>query len=226
MCPYLKLGLYTISMHTLFNTIAFITGIVYYIIASGRQGLKFFKALVFSACLAVSLAIGVELHHLIIAIPNALKNNINLLKVLEGSKVMGGIAMGSFCVYIYTKKAKMSTLLYMDIYFFIMPVLQSIGRIGCVMGGCCHGKQIPSPNGIRILNVTYSRYPTQLMEIAFNLILFLFLILLKRKTVKNGYIAVTYLICYGLYRTFAEFLRGDYESYKIMLYSNQLMAVK
>lgn len=79
-----------------------------------------------------------------------------------------------------------------------------IGRIGCLLAGCCFGEITNLPWGIYMHE--HYRHPTQIIE-SMALIGFGFF-LLKSKLPK-GKLVISYLFFYGLLRIFIELLRGD-----------------
>ena len=98
----------------------------------------------------------------------------------------------------------------------VIPLAHGIGRIGCLMAGCCHGKECDTPqwytftfyNLLTDGSVT-ERYavPVQLFEAVF---LFALAAVLLYRLIKNKhYNLPIYTIAYGVWRFFAEYLRAD-----------------
>lgn len=85
-------------------------------------------------------------------------------------------------------------------------IAHSIGRLGCLMAGCCHGRREDGFLGIYNHMVGYKTLPVQLYEALFLAALFAVLIVLLKKG-KNT-ISV-YLIAYAVWRFFAEYMRAD-----------------
>lgn len=85
-------------------------------------------------------------------------------------------------------------------------IAHAIGRIGCLMAGCCHGKRVDGFFGIYNHSVGYKTLPVQLYEALFLLALFCILIVLLKKRVNTLGI---YLVAYAIFRFFAEYLRAD-----------------
>ena len=83
-----------------------------------------------------------------------------------------------------------------------LTVAHAIGRLGCFVVGCCHGKICPLPQ--------IDHYPTQLFEAIFLLVLgsFYFKQAYEFK-IKEKRIWLDYLFLYAVFRFFNEFLRGD-----------------
>ena len=93
-----------------------------------------------------------------------------------------------------------------DRFAIILPFSIGIGRFGCFLAGCCRGIPYNGP-----LAITYSdgipRHPAQLYEMAFHLIMGMVLIVLYRRQILFGRLFALYLVSYGVYRFFSEFIR-------------------
>lgn len=107
----------------------------------------------------------------------------------------------------------------------LMPgiaLAHAFGRVGCFLGGCCYGKVSDSllavvyPAGSSAANLypnadgtgSLPVLPIPLFEAAFELVLFLVLILFVKKS-KGKYALPIYCVGYGVFRFIAEFFRGD-----------------
>jgi len=100
------------------------------------------------------------------------------------------------------------------------PWIQAVGRLRCLVQGCCHGKPSDDGVGIRFTH-PYSRvnkisglngvalYPTQLYSIANNLVAGLILIRLFSLEMPAVFITGIYLILNGLGRFVEESFRGE-----------------
>lgn len=100
------------------------------------------------------------------------------------------------------------------------PALQSIagcsiaaahglGRLGCFFAGCCYGLKTDSVFDLYMRNPGYKVLPVQLYECIFllGLAAVLFVLLFKRNSFPYG--LAIYMIAYGIWRFFIEYLRGD-----------------
>lgn len=90
-----------------------------------------------------------------------------------------------------------------------IPLAHAIGRIGCVLDGCCYGKETDSIFGIQFHTTDTKVYPTNLYECLF---LFLLAGILIYLAFRHQYRMTlqTYMISYGIFRFFIEYLRGDH----------------
>ena len=87
-----------------------------------------------------------------------------------------------------------------------IPLFHSFGRVGCFMAGCCYGCELSSATSIFGL-ITIDRFPTQLVESLFNVVIFICLLIIRKHT--NYNLLKLYLILYSSFRFFIEFTRGD-----------------
>ncbi|HSY43327.1 MAG TPA: prolipoprotein diacylglyceryl transferase [Candidatus Acidoferrum sp.] len=96
------------------------------------------------------------------------------------------------------------------------------GRAGCLLNGCCYGRQTNLPWAITFTNpqahelsgtpLNVPLHPTQIYDGLLNLALYAFLAWLFRRKKFDGEIFATYLICYSITRSIVECFRGDYTS--------------
>jgi phosphatidylglycerol:prolipoprotein diacylglycerol transferase len=96
----------------------------------------------------------------------------------------------------------------------------AIGRLGCLMNGCCYGKACDLPWAIRFPGIPETGgtgvHPTQLYEAALNLGLYAALAWLFRRRPFDGVVLAAYLVAYAVLRSFVELFRGDYASSQIV----------
>jgi len=94
------------------------------------------------------------------------------------------------------------------------------GRMGCLMHGCCYGRECHLPWAIRFPPDAQTGsphetngmpvHPTQIYDSLLNLGFYLFLAWLFRRKKFDGQVFATYLIGYAILRSFVEYFRGDY----------------
>ena len=88
-------------------------------------------------------------------------------------------------------------------------VAHALGRVGCFFAGCCYGKATESFLGVKFPELAVKVHPTMLYEAAFLFILFAVCsYLLLKKNFKHN--MSLYLVSYGVFRFFIEFLRDDH----------------
>ena len=148
------------------------------------------------------------------------KNPIEIIMINHGGlSIFGAILFGILTLFFYLYLMKVEILKYFDIYALVMPLCQSIGRLGNYFNQEAFG--LPSHGFFKLFvddmyrperfaNVKFF-HPTFLYESILNLILFLLLICIffKFKNYKKGLVFSLYLIFYSIIRLFVENLRID-----------------
>ena len=96
-----------------------------------------------------------------------------------------------------------------------IPLAHAIGRVGCVMAGCCHGFAYEGPFALRYphsvsgLSPEQGYFPVQPLEALINVVICLFLLWHKKRSKRAMDLLFTYLGLYAVSRFFLEMLRGD-----------------
>jgi len=151
--------------------------------------------------------------------------NFSSLKAfVSGFTFYGGLLGGGLTAIVGSAvicKRKFPLYFMLDILSVCLMIGHAIGRIGCFLGGCCYGKAantiftVPYP-----INGAWVRvYPTQLYESLFLFLLFLY----SYRHLANSF--GRYLIFYGTFRFFIEFLRGDDRGIEILLSPSQWISL-
>jgi len=96
-----------------------------------------------------------------------------------------------------------------------LALSQAIGRFGCFLNGCCHGKSCPLPWGVKIPvkqgepGWGLLHHPSQAYEIIGLFIVFFLCRQANRRSSPKRPAWLIYLFCYGSLRFLVEFSRGD-----------------
>lgn len=94
-----------------------------------------------------------------------------------------------------------------DWFALIAPVAITIGRVGCLLHGCCLGRACEESWFTLRDGAGVQRWPAVPMEILFNLVMIAVFYVLRRRGKLVGQHFHVYLISYGLFRFAHEFLR-------------------
>jgi phosphatidylglycerol:prolipoprotein diacylglycerol transferase len=95
-----------------------------------------------------------------------------------------------------------------DDFALIAPVGIGLGRIGCLLHGCCLGA-VCSPGWYAVKDTEgLTRWPAVPAELVFNLLAFAVFLLVRRRKLLPGQHFHLYLIGYGLFRFAHEFVRA------------------
>jgi phosphatidylglycerol---prolipoprotein diacylglyceryl transferase len=154
----------------------------------------------------------------------------DIFAVWRGGLVFyGGLIGASLAYIIYARLKNLPLWKGGDILAPSIALGYAIGRVGCLMFGCCYGQVCSLPWAIRFPtgSLAYDQqradhllpegatkslpvHPTQIYESLLNVALYAFLAGLYRRKKFDGQVFATYLVCYAVLRSFVEMFRGDY----------------
>lgn len=169
----------------------------------------------------IGLGVGGKLLYLLTNIPFLIENyqTLNLwnafIQMLQGGFVFYGGLIGGFAgIYIYSKQFKISFKSLCLILLPVVPLVHSIGRIGCLLAGCCYGMEYHGFGAITFHNSFLAPnniplFPMQIVESICNFIIFIILLLTYKRFIKTTKTIGLYCILYGIVRFVLEFFRGD-----------------
>lgn len=124
-----------------------------------------------------------------------------------GLSWFGGLLSGSIFAVAYLKAKKLPILKTFDLVSPFIALAQAIGRVGCLLNGCCYGKE--SAWGIYFPVHDAVLIPTQVFSSLLLILIFIILRFIQDRPHRAGEIFFVYLMLYSLKRFFVEFFRGD-----------------
>lgn len=121
-----------------------------------------------------------------------------------GKSLVGGIFCGWLCVELAKRRLgiRRST---GDLWALALPAGEAVGRIGCLLNGCCYGT--PFSGSWAIYQHGVWRHPTQIYSSLSAALLFVVLWKLRDTLPREGDLFRLYLLLYGLSRFSIEFYR-------------------
>lgn len=211
-----KFGVLTVYSYGAMIALAFLISSYLAWHAAKEAGLS--ESIVINSALVILFSgiAGARLLYVAINISSYIENPIEIIMLPHGGLAFyGGAIAAVIAESIYLKVNKISVYKFAD---FIAPYVafgQAIGRIGCLLNGCCYGRCIDA----------YNLYPTQLYSSFLLVCLYCFLRLLQKIKVKRGIVFVSYGLLYSAGRFMMEFLRGDNTVFIMGLTFSQFVSV-
>ena len=165
-------------------------------------------------CAIIGGMLGTRILYYIVEIPEILKDPSILWDFKNGYVVYGGIIGGILASYIYCRTKKQAFMPYFDLVMPSVALAQGFGRIGCLLAGCCYGRETNSIFSIIFQNSDFAPnhvalIPTQIYSSILDFLHFVILLCIARHKKKDGQVAACYLIFYSIGRFVLEFFRGD-----------------
>jgi len=144
--------------------------------------------------------VGSKLALVLVEAPRYLHHPAELLGVIRaGGVFLGGLLAAILAGAVLIRRYGLPFLPVADAAAPSVSLGQAIGRIGCLMAGCCWGGRCDLPWAI-----TYT-------DPRFNFTLYLLLAWLYRRRPPTGRVFAAYLLLYGMGRFLLEYTRGDAE---------------
>lgn len=157
--------------------------------------------------------LGAKVLYVIVEFERFLKEPMSVLGS-EGFVVYGGIVSGVLAAILYCRIKKISFLECFDLLCPSISIAQGFGRIGCLLAGCCYGKETSSflgitfpegcmaPAGVKLL-------PTQIFSSVGDFVITAVLLAYYKKRKCVGDVGALYMMLYAVGRFLLEFLRSD-----------------
>lgn len=136
-----------------------------------------------------------------------------------GGVFLGGFLAAVIAAAVMLRRYKLEALPTFDVLAPSLALGQAIGRIGCLLAGCCWGHECDLPWAVTYTDpaaaanvgtpLHIALHPFPAYAAAFNFFVFLILSRLYSKKLAPGRVFASYLILYGIGRYLLEFTRGD-----------------
>lgn len=127
--------------------------------------------------------------------------------ILATGKSITGALLGGYLGVEIAKRLLKYNAITGDWFAIIVPIGVMLGRIGCMLNGCCLGK-VCRQNWYTIADGSgVPRWPASQVEFLFNAVMLGVILLLRWGKIAPGQLFHIYLIAYGAFRFFHEFLR-------------------
>jgi phosphatidylglycerol:prolipoprotein diacylglycerol transferase len=134
-------------------------------------------------------------------------HDTNRWLVLATGKSITGALLGGYAAVEAAKRLRGYRKATGDWFAVIAPLGIMLGRVGCILQGCCLGEICP-PAWFTMNDASgIARWPAALVELLFNALMLGVALLLRWRKVLPGQHFHIYLMAYGVFRFFHEFLR-------------------
>ncbi len=175
---------------------------------SKRVGLKEEDIMDLALFLIPLGVLGARIYYVIFSWDQYSGNLMDIFNIRGGGlAIHGGIIAGILTGFVFSRIKKIDFFKLADTVVLGVPLAQSIGRWGNFVNQEAHGGPTDLPWGIMIDGQKV--HPTFLYESIWDLLIFLFIFLRRKKKKYEGSIIVEYITLYSLGRFFIEGLRTD-----------------
>ena len=231
------IGPFTIYTYGVMLAAAYLLGLQLAISRSRKAGLDAARVLDLGVYVVIAALVGAKLLLLFVNF-NYFRNNPNEIMVLarSGGVFYGGLITATLVAFWYIRRHGLPFWTTCDMFAPGIALGHVIGRLGCLMAGCCYGRPTSVPWAITFtdpfaqsnvgtpLNVPL--HPTQVYEAGAELLILIFLLVTERKgRTYPGRTFWAYMLFYAISRFIIEFYRADERGVVIGLSTSQFISV-
>jgi phosphatidylglycerol:prolipoprotein diacylglycerol transferase len=177
-----------------------------------RLGLAPEKLVDMLVVVLISGIIGARLLYIILNLGYYIAQPVEIFDLAKGGLVWyGGFIAGVIAAVTYIRINKLDFWLVMDLIVPYVALAQALGRIGCLLNGCCYGAPVPTgfPFGVVFPDSFLVRHPAEIYSSILLIIIYVILRIWQELPHFKGEIFLGYCILYPLKRFGVEFFRGD-----------------
>ena len=216
-----ELGPVTVYTYGVLLAAAYLLGLKLAMSRAKARGLDANRVLDLGIYIIISALIGAKLLLLITDFRAFTSNPRELLTLARSGGVFyGGLILAVIVALVYIRRVGLPLWTTCDVFAPGIALGHAVGRLGCLMAGCCYGRETTVPWAITFTNPAANTnvgtplntplHPTQLYESAAEaLILVLLLWTEKKGRPFEGRTFWSYIVLYGISRFVIEFFRGD-----------------
>ena len=216
-----EFGGFTIYSYGVLLAAAYLLGLQFALIRARSRGLDRERVMDLGIWIIISALVGAKLLLLVVDFRQFLANPRTIVDLLRSGGVFyGGLiaAVTVALVYIWRRRLPMWTTT--DVFAPGIALGHIVGRLGCLLAGCCFGRPTSVPWAISFHDpnafatsgtpLGVSLHPTQLYEAGAEALILVFLLAFERRGRPfAGRTFWSYMLLYGVSRFIIEFYRGD-----------------
>ena len=228
----IQIGPVTIYSYGFFIAAAILLGLAVGIRQASKKGLDAQLGPDLGFYLILSAIVGARILYVLLKPEHFLTHPLQIVMFWKGGLVfVGGAAAAIGVGYLYLRSKGQPFWQWTDAFAPGIALGQGVGRIGCLMAGCCYGKETQLPWAITFTNplslapLHIPLHPTQIYHSLAGFFTFLLLLVTKNRLRGPGQLFGLFLATYGVLRFVIEFYRGDFRGHLGMFSITQWMAL-
>lgn len=217
----LELGPINIYTYGVLLAAAYLAGLQYARTRARGFGLDADRVMDLGIYIIVSALVGAKLLLVVVEFDHFRRDPAQIWTIVRAGGVFyGGLLAAVGVAFWFIKRHALPLWRTCDAFAPGIALGQAVGRLGCLMAGCCYGRPTELPWGITFTStiaaanvgtpLEVSLHPTQLYESVAALMILAGLLIMERRT--RGFAGRTfwtYLLLYPSARFLIEFYRGD-----------------
>jgi phosphatidylglycerol:prolipoprotein diacylglycerol transferase len=216
-----EFGGFTIYSYGVLLAAAYLLGLQFALIRARLRGLDRERVMDLGIWIIISALVGAKLLLLVVDYRPFLANPRTIVDLLRSGGVFyGGLIAAVTVALAYIWRHRMPMWTTTDVFAPGIALGHVVGRLGCLLAGCCFGRPTSVPWAISFHDpnafatsgtpLGVSLHPTQLYEAGAEALILVFLLAFERRGRPfPGRTFWSYMLLYGISRFIIEFYRGD-----------------
>jgi phosphatidylglycerol---prolipoprotein diacylglyceryl transferase len=214
-------GRFTIYSYGVLLAAAYLLGLQFALIRARARGLDAQRVMDLGIWIIISALVGAKLLLLVVDYRQFADSPKELLGLARSGGVFyGGLIAAVVVALLYLRRHRLPLWTTTDVFAPGIALGHVIGRLGCLLAGCCFGRPttVPwaitfhDPNAMANVGTPLGvpLHPTQLYEAGAEALILVFLLVFERRGRPfPGRTFWSYMLLYGISRFVIEFYRGD-----------------
>jgi phosphatidylglycerol---prolipoprotein diacylglyceryl transferase len=214
-------GGFTIYAYGVLLAAAYLLGLQFALLRARARGLDGQRVMDLGIWIIISALVGAKLLLFVVDFRRYTSNPRDLMELLRSGGVFyGGLIAAVAVALVYLRRHKLPLWTTTDVFAPGIALGHVVGRLGCLMAGCCFGRPTSVPWAITFRDpaamanvgtpLGVPLHPTQLYEAGAELLILGILLAFERRGRPfPGRTFWSYLLLYGISRFIVEFYRGD-----------------
>src|SRR5829696_1150001 len=216
-----EIGGFPVYTYGVLLAAAYLLGLQFALIRARKRGLDGQRVMDLGIWIIISALVGAKLLLLIVDWRQFTSSPRDLLGLLRSGGVFyGGLIAAVVVALIYLRRHRMPLWTTTDVFAPGIALGHIVGRMGCLLAGCCFGRPTSVPWAITFRDPAAAAnvgtplhvplHPTQLYEAGAEVLILAFLLAFERRGRPfPGRTFWSYMFLYGISRFVIEFYRGD-----------------
>jgi phosphatidylglycerol:prolipoprotein diacylglycerol transferase len=216
-----EIGSWPVYSYGVLLALAYLAGLQLAVIRARRWGLNATKVMDFGIYLIIAALVGAKLMLVAVDFDYFRTQPRELLSLVRAGGVFYGGLLGALAVGLWlVRRYDLPVWTTADLFAPGIALGHVVGRLGCLLAGCCYGQPTDAPWGITFTHPVAAAnvgtplglplHPTQLYDAGAELIILAVLLVLERRG--RGFAGRTfwlYMLLYAISRYVVEIYRGD-----------------
>jgi phosphatidylglycerol:prolipoprotein diacylglycerol transferase len=216
-----EIGDWPVYAYGVLLAVAYLVALQLAVYRARQRGLDGTKIMDLGIYLIIAALVGAKLMLVVVDFKYFVRQPAELLSLVRAGGVFYGGLIAALVVALWlVRRYGFSIWTAADLFAPGIALGHVIGRLGCLLAGCCYGRPTSMPWGITFSNPVSAAnvgtplgiplHPTQLYDAGAELLILLILLVTERRgRAFPGRTFWLYMLLYGISRFVIEFYRGD-----------------